>query len=285
MWSCVCPSFRFCIWICMDVDGSPSVVCHGQRINTAGYRFLYCTQRCGVVTTQALFCQICSQTTVLLISRKWFHSQLRFLGRTSKVKTSFTGILGKFAWRNGMTKWTRRALWISNVKFIASFLTLISFKQISKFSARLTCTGSEDSIKFLKLAGCHKKLCIVFFGVEINENRFWSGSPSPIFSQHLEHFSGFPEFIGVSKRQRVGLNAWFWFHPDGSASFIEVFSATYKGNQACTQKQDVVLMKSVWFALFWINVALRHRWESINFPSWIAGCMAFQVYFEERCSL
>lgn len=93
--------------------------------------------------------------------------------------------------------------------------------------------------------------------------------------QHLEHFSGFPEFIGVSKRQRVGLNAWFWFHPDGSASFIEVFSATYKGNQACTQKQDVVLMKSVWFAVFWINVALRHGWESINFPSWIAGCMAF----------
>ncbi len=98
---------------------------------------------------------------------------------------------------------------------------------------------------------------------------------SPVLPQHLEHFSGFSEFIGVSKRQRVGLNAWFWFHPDGSASFIEVFSATYKGNQACTQKQDVVLMKSVWFALFWINVALRRGWESINFPSWIAGCMAF----------
>lgn len=114
-----------------------------------------------------------------------------------------------------------------------------------------------------------------FFGVEMNENRFWSRSPSPVFPQHLEHFSGFPKFIAVSKRQRVGLNAWFWFHPDGSASNIEVFSATYKGNQACTQKQDVVLMKSGWFALFWINVALRHGWESINFPPWIAGCMAF----------
>lgn len=32
---------------------------------------------------------------------------------------------------------------------------------------------------------------------------------SPVFPKHPEHFSGFSEFIGVSKRQRVGLNAWF----------------------------------------------------------------------------